>query len=337
MLTRLTDIFGQDAAIKSLSDAYRGGRLAHGLVFFGPAGVGKATTAAALAGVFLCKKPQGLEACNSCESCRAMSAGVHPDYHVITRELVRLHDKTGKSKATQISVEVIRKELLEKASLKTSIGQGKVFLIEEAELTTTAAQNAMLKTLEEPSGRALIILLTTRIEDLLPTIRSRCQIIRFAPLDRGRVGAELTKRGIPQDTAEAAAELAAGSLGDALKWIEDGTLAAAREIAGAVDGILSGGTPYSLTDTLRRASDGYAERVLARDELASKDNAVRSGLAIFMGIAARRFRDQMVQNSENETLEQSCRAIEALAQAEKYLDANVNISLTLEQLAVASC
>src|SRR3954468_9149628 len=90
-------IFGQTDAIDSLRRAYRADRLPHGLVFAGPVGVGKATTARALAGLFLCENPRDEKPCGRCESCRVIGAGTHPDYHVITRELIRYHDKTGKS------------------------------------------------------------------------------------------------------------------------------------------------------------------------------------------------------------------------------------------------
>src|SRR5687767_13016757 len=98
MLT-LSDIFGQDAAVESLRRAWAADRLPHGLIFAGPAGVGKATTARALGGLFLCEKPRGPagdEPCGACESCVVFDAGNHPDWHVVTKELIRFYDKTGK-------------------------------------------------------------------------------------------------------------------------------------------------------------------------------------------------------------------------------------------------
>src|SRR4030095_13829874 len=101
-------------------------------------------------------------------------------------------------------------------------GRGKAFVIEQAELMTAGAQNAMLKTLEEPSQRTSIILLTDQPGCLLPTIRSRCQFVRFAPLPVDLVRKELEKRGIDKKTAQSASQLSDGSLGIALKWIADG-------------------------------------------------------------------------------------------------------------------
>src|SRR5678815_5224104 len=101
------DILGQDNAIETISRAYESDRLPHGVIFAGPVGVGKATTARALAALFLCEKPKGTSACGRCESCVVMESGNHPDFHVITRELIRYHDKTGKSKGIDLSINVI--------------------------------------------------------------------------------------------------------------------------------------------------------------------------------------------------------------------------------------
>ncbi|HEY1922641.1 MAG TPA: hypothetical protein VGG44_07720, partial [Tepidisphaeraceae bacterium] len=99
-MIRLCDIFGQDGAIASLRSAVASDRLPHGLIFAGPEGVGKGTTVAGLAAFFLCEKPGAEDACGKCRSCLAMEGGNHPDYHVITKELARVHDKSGSSKAT---------------------------------------------------------------------------------------------------------------------------------------------------------------------------------------------------------------------------------------------
>src|SRR5688500_19947215 len=102
------EIFGQDRAIETIRRASEADHLPHGLIFAGPVGVGKATTARALAELFLCEKPKGDGPCGRCESCRAFEAGAHPDYHVITKELIRYHDREGKSKAITLSIEIGR-------------------------------------------------------------------------------------------------------------------------------------------------------------------------------------------------------------------------------------
>jgi DNA polymerase-3 subunit delta' len=328
-MIRLKDIFGQDAVISDLRGALATDRLAHGLIFSGPAGVGKGSTAAALAAMFLCETPTASDACGRCASCRAMEAGTHPDYHVVTKELARLYDKSGTSKATQLSINVIRHDVAEPAGRKTVLGRGKVFVIEEAELMTAPAQNAILKTLEEPAGRSLIVLLTTHAGELLPTIRSRSRIFRFAPLPTETVVKQLQLRGATADAAARAAEFADGSLGVALRWIQDGLLDSVTTVAESVDAAMAG-NGGDLAETLRKSADIYTQKVLDRDELASKDSTTRAALSVYLGIAARRIRDRL---SNPKTAERASAAIEAIAQAEKYLDANVNTNVVIAQLA----
>lgn len=334
-MIRLKDIFGQDAAIESLRAAYSADRLPHGLIFAGPEGVGKATTAAALAALFLCEHPAAEDACGKCRSCQAVAAGTHPDYHVITKELARLHDKSGSSKATQLSINVIRHDLAVPAGRKTVLGRGKVFIVEQAELMTDAAQNALLKTLEEPAGRCLIVLLTTHGNELLPTVRSRCQTVRFAALPTELVSKQLQRRGIDPATAAAAADFSDGSLGVAIRWIEDDILGCASAVADTMDAILEGKTGANLADLFRKSADAYAEKVLARDELASKDSAVRGGLGMYLSIAARRIRQRLRPAPDADFMDHACDAVDAISRAQRYLSANVNLPLVLEQLAAS--
>jgi DNA polymerase III subunit delta' len=333
-MSAFNGILGQHQPIDVLRRAYLAERLPHGLIFAGPAGVGKATTARALAGLFLCESPVEDSPCGRCTGCRTFAGGNHPDFHVITRDLIRYHDKTGKSKAIDLSIHVIRPELVEPAGRKPGLGRGKVFLIEQAELMNPQAQNAMLKTLEEPAGRTLIILLTDQPTSLLPTIRSRCQLVRFAALDPRLVQAELDKRGIDSATASEAASLSEGSLGLALKWIEDGVVPAARDLAGQMDGLLAGRIPEDLPGWFRRNAEAYAERQLQRDPLGSRDQAVREGLGLYLHLAAQSLRRGLAATDDPAELEQRCACIDAIARAEAYLDSNVNVSLVLQQLAV---
>ncbi len=330
-----SDILGQASAVDALIRAYRGDRLPHGLLFAGPVGVGKGTTAAALAALFLCEHPADARPCGQCASCQALAAGSHPDYHIVTRQLIRYHDRTGKSKGIDLSIEVIRRELVAPAGLKAALGHGKVFVIEEAESMTTAAQNAMLKTLEEPAGRTLIVLLTDQPDSLLPTIRSRCQSIRFAALDEDLVARELAKRGIGHKSAQDAAALAAGSLGLALQWLNEGVVERARDLAGHLDALLAGRAPEGLEGWFKQAADAYAEKQLEKDELASKDQATRQGLSLYLALAASHLRRLMKSETDPDRLERICCAIDAVARSEQYLWANVNTSLIFQQLTLA--
>jgi DNA polymerase-3 subunit delta' len=329
------DIFGQSAAVDWLQSAYLSDRLPHGLIFAGPTGVGKGTTARAMAALFLCEHPMGTMPCGTCPSCTVFDSGNHPDYHVISKELIRYHDKTGKSKGIDLSIHVIRPELLEPAGRKAVMGRGKVFVIEQADLMNPQAQNSMLKTLEEPAGRTLIILLTDQPGALLPTIRSRSQVVRFAALTDETVRKELHNRKIDPTLAAEAAALSRGSLGSALKWIEDGVVEPARELSEQVDAAFEGNPPADLPGWLKKAAESYAEKQLERDELSSKDQATREGLSLYLMIAGERFRKRLAEQQDPAELERACAAIDAIARAEGYLDANVNTAIALQQLSLA--
>ncbi|MGA3065990.1 MAG: DNA polymerase III subunit delta' [Tepidisphaeraceae bacterium] len=334
-MLKFKDISGQDSAIEDLLRAYRADRLPHGLIFAGPTGVGKQMTATALATLFLCEKPRNDSPCGKCQSCQSMDLSVHPDYHFITKELARQHDKSGTSKATQIAIQVIREELSVPAGRKPALGRGKVFVIEEAELMTAAAQNALLKTLEEPLGRALIMLLTPSPAELLATVRSRCQTIRFLPLDTQWIERQLIDRKIDPSSAKLAADLSDGSLGTALRWIEDAALEPAGAITQRIDSLLQGEPAADLAELLKKSAESLAQKTLGRDPLASKDAATRGGLSVYLSVISRRLRKSLRDEPDPAQAEFTCRFIEAVARAEKYLDANVNLSLVLEQLGLS--
>lgn len=334
------DIFAHDPALQRLCRAYLADRLPHGLIFAGPIGVGKATAAAALAALFLCPQPilpqhegEYPRPCEKCDSCRLFSAKTHPDFHAIYKEHIRYHDKAGKSKGVNLAIYVIRAELIEPANLKSNLGHGKVFLIEQADTMTAAAQNALLKTLEEPAGQTLIILLTDQPASLLPTIRSRCQLIPFAPLPADVIKQQLAARNIDPALAANAARWAEGSLGSALRWIEDDLLANAGRIRQIITQYLSARHPAeNLADWFKNAAEHYAEKQLQRDKLASKDQAVREGLALYLRFAAQPLRLQLRRESNPANLERLCQTLESLARASDDLDANINIPLIFLQL-----
>lgn len=332
-LPTFADILGQDAAISWLTRSYQSDRLPHGLVFAGPAGVGKGMTARALAALYLCPRASGATPCGDCDSCRLMAADNHPDFASVYRQLRRIEKKDAA--ARDLSIDVIRQYLLAPASLKPALGHGKVFVIEEAELMNAAAQNSLLKTLEEPFGRTLIILLSDQPESLLPTIRSRTQTVRFHALDAELVSKELLGRGIDPNIAKQAAELAEGSLGTALKWIEDGVIPFAQQLHRHLDDLLAGRPPDDLADFFKSAAEAYAKRQVERDENISLDQAKREALSLYLRLATQRFRRLLKESDDAADLDLACTAIESIARADDYLDANVSIPIIFQQLALA--
>lgn len=328
-MLHLRDILGQDHAVGQLRTAWLAQRLPHGLIFSGPTGVGKGTAAVALAAWFLCDHPQPDDACGRCPSCHLIASGTHPDYHLIYRQLIRLTKKD--SKARDLSIDLIRSMLLDPASRKPLQGNGKVFVIEEAETMTRDAANSLLKTLEEPQGRTLIILLTDQPHALLPTIRSRCQAIPFAALPQELVVAKLIERGIDPSIAVAAAEMTSGSLGLALRWAEDGIVARAKPLHDSLAAILAGRAVNGLPAFLADAALAQVAREEERDPDISKDQAKREAVVLYLRLAADYLRLRFADTAPALQL-RICRMIDDIAQSQRYVEGNVNVDLVLEQL-----
>jgi DNA polymerase-3 subunit delta' len=156
------DIIGHDRPVQVLKRALAGGTVAHAYLFSGDEGIGKRMTARALAAAVNCleRGPEG--GCGTCPSCRKVAAGSHPDVHLLAPD------------GAEIKIDQIR-EVQSDLSLCPFEGAKKVLIVDGAETMNDASSNALLKTLEEPPGETVIILVTSRPQGLLPTIRSRCQ------------------------------------------------------------------------------------------------------------------------------------------------------------------
>ena len=223
------------------------------------------------------------DACGKCLSCRLLEAGSHPDFETIHRGLHKVHpDRAVRARtAIFISVDVIRHFLIDAAALSPSQGAWRVFIVRDAERMNEAAQNALLKTLEEPSGQVVIILVTSSSTRLLSTIRSRCQCVPFDLLPPVFIADELAARAeLPPASARALAALADGRLGLALHYHEAGLLDRLGPVGEALD-TLAGGA----TDAFGRMFDAEAKslgstllELEARDEGgAGADGPEKSG------------------------------------------------------------
>ena len=209
-------ILGHDGAKAHLQAALADRQMSHAYLLEGTHGVGKKTLANAFVKTLLCQAPivgpnGQQDCCGRCQSCRSFDHDNHPD----VKRIRTLPDKNT------ISVKQIRDELVKDISIRPYGGQYKIYLIEEAERLTVEAQNAMLKTLEEPPAYGLIIMMAESAAAFLPTILSRCVKISLQPLDSKVVKAELGRRGVESGKAGIAAAFAQGSIGQALKLCED--------------------------------------------------------------------------------------------------------------------
>jgi len=210
------DIMGHDRIIEVLRRSLRNGKTAHSYLFEGVPGSGRKKTAMMLIQALFCKALTD-DACGDCHSCRKIVSGNHPDIH----HIVPLPDKRD------ISIDQLR-ELQHILSLRPYEAPRKACIIDPAERMSVNAANSLLKTLEEPPGNALIVLLTENAGMLLSTVRSRCQLIRFAPLSPEHVITVLERSGMPPETATLIAPMSGGSLQRALE-LDNESLVVRRE------------------------------------------------------------------------------------------------------------
>jgi DNA polymerase-3 subunit delta' len=202
---RFADVIGHDRVIERLQRATASGRLPHTYLFSGPEGVGKYTTACALAARLLCDAP-GDDSCGSCAGCAAAVRETHPDFVVVRRM----------DGAAEVKIDQVR-ELQRRIRLRPVHVQRKIVILDDAHRLNLSAQNALLKTFEEPPGSVLLILVASNAAALLPTVLSRCQRINFFPLPDDVVEALLVKHGdISADAARDLARYADGSIGQGL-------------------------------------------------------------------------------------------------------------------------
>jgi DNA polymerase-3 subunit delta' len=227
---RFGDVRGHERAIAYLRRGWESKRLAHAFVFTGPAGVGKATVARALALGLHCETAP-FDACGACNACRTIAAGTHPDVRVVPGPLEGKRD---------ISIEQVR-ELQRELGFRSLSTHPKVGIVDNAHLLTVQAQNALLKTLEEPNGESVLVLVSVQASALLPTILSRCQRLSFGPLPTPTVIEILTAEGRSAAEARALATYANGSPGAALELDPDFFGRRRRELLGALAGLRGGG------------------------------------------------------------------------------------------------
>ena len=328
--------YGHDNAIQTLSRALAEDRVAHSWLIAGPAQVGKTTLALDLARAVNCV-PSGDDKrpCGACRQCSRIASGMHPDIRVVGLETAR----SGRLR-TLISIEQVR-DVQRELSLLPYEGASRVVIFESAELFSAEAANSLLKTLEEPPERVLIILLASDAAAVLPTILSRCRQLRLKPSPASAIARFLTERkAVLPDDAREIAGLAAGRIGWAVNAAEDPRLL--ERVSETLDGVeaMLGSSLADRFDYAEKMAGRFsADRKSVYDELELWQSWWRDALLAGQGrteLAANVSRLETVSAAaERLPAESLVAAIKSIRRAEYLLRRNVTPRLAIESMMLA--
>jgi DNA polymerase-3 subunit delta' len=312
----------QEKVVKIITISIEKQRLSHAYVFEGSKGTGKKQVALQLAKTFLCENRQGVNACETCENCKRVISGNHPDVHVI------------KPDGQSIKIDQIR-DLKKEFSYRGMESARKFYLIEDAEKMTISAANGLLKFLEEPSSQSIAVLTTTEVHRLLSTILSRTQIIAFAPSTPQQLMVLLEGNGVSKPLAKLLSQLT-NDIEEANQLSDDEWIAQARAIMIQLVEEVST-RPHQLILTIQESWITHFKeknqlnvgldllllwyRDVLRTLIANEDQL------IFIDQI-----DKLEQHALKSSLRKVSQQMAAILEAKRRVSANVNPQLLMEQL-----
>lgn len=315
------DIIGHEQIKEHFRNALKNHTVSHAYILAGEAGMGRKSLANAFALTLLCEQGR-LEPCMKCHACRQVLSGNHPDLIYVG------HEKTG-----SIGVDDIRKQINDTIMVRPYSSHYKIYIVDEAEKMTVQAQNALLKTIEEPPAYAVIMLLTTNQEAFLPTILSRCIQLKLKPLRDSVVKSYLMETmQISETDADVYAAFARGNLGKAI------TIASSEEFKLLHQELLHllkhihDMDISELLDYIRKLKEDNLDiyecldfmQMWYRDVLLYK---VTKDINLMIFKDEYRVINEISKNSAYDGLE---KILEAIDKARVRLDANVNMELAME-------
>ena len=300
------------------------------------------------------------DCCDKCADCLMVRAGTHPDLHKIDKQSVLYTRKARSSQMLALPIDVIREMVIEPAGVFPSRKRARIFIIEQAESMNIAAQNALLKTLEEPPANTFLILVTSNPELFLPTIRSRCQEVRFVSLPKAFIYKRLLDCGVEERQGRFWAEFSDGRLGYALQLAQMGLYDTKREFLEQL-GRLSYDNALVLAEWLQSQAKEFGKVLGGKQSEISTSDADRQGRLFWLDIIVHVFsqvtrrqvfgpsgqlsepgsQNQLDQPDQAEQLDQigrrfdpyvCSRVIKAVTVSRRYIFANVNPALIFESL-----
>lgn len=317
------EIIGQEHIKEHLLHAMEQNKVSHAYLLQGELGAGKEFIARAFAALLQCERREN-NACGQCRSCKQIESKNHPDVIWVTHE-----------KPNTIGVEDIRTQLNQDIEIKPYYGPKKIYIISECEKMTVQAQNALLKTLEEPPSYGLIFLLTTNAEALLSTILSRCVVLRMRPVEDSKIEEYLmNKLQIPDYKARVCAAFARGNMGKAKALAESEDFEHIKEEAVSLLKYIQDMEISEIIAAIKKINDykfdisNYLDIIMVwfRDILLFKATKDPNALIFSEEIGPIK---KIADRSSYEGIEM---ILESLEKAQNRLSANVNFELTMELL-----
>ena len=321
-----SEIVGHEQIKEHMQAAIRDKKPFHAYLFQGEEGVGKEALARTFAAGLQCRSESADKPCKECVSCRQMESGNQPDVIWVTREKASL------------GVDEIREQLCNTMDIKPFSSPYKIYLVPEAEKMTEAAQNALLKTIEEPPEYGIVILMTSNISALLPTIQSRCLTMEFRPLSTAVVESYVKEHcQVPDYQARASAAFAQGNLGKAMRY------AKSEDFIERKDHIIS---------LLRHVEQmDLSEMLAVIKDLGTRKDEVRDYIDLMVlwyrdvllfkatkGINQLLFQDEasyISREASHRSYEKIEEILQAFEKAKVRLRANVNFDITMELMLLA--
>lgn len=325
-MAKFTDIVGQEQLKEHLQNAIAMKKISHAYIINGERNAGKEFIARVFAMALQCEKGEA-EPCGECHSCKQALGNNQPDIIYI-----------GHEKPNTIGVEDIRSQINNDIGIKPYSSPHKIYIINEGEKMTPQAQNALLKTLEEPPEYAVILILTTNVEELLPTVLSRCVVLNMKPVQDRLVKKYLMEQlAIPDYKANICVAFARGNIGKAKLLATSEEFEKVKDEAISLVKNINDMEIHEIVKAIKKISEykfdvnDYLDILMAwyRDVLLFKATKDVNSLVFKEEI------QQIMRVSDRSTYEGIETIVNALQSAKKRLEANVNFDLTMELLLLA--